>query len=115
MQIIGGIIPIDLEIVRSALTRRARRGLSITWEDLRLPPIEDGDLETLKININKINDRIKAVWQIRWDTDPHGRDTYRFIKEVGFSRERPWFRPPRAALYLITNYGSLNSSLFHRR
>lgn len=64
--------------------------------------------------IEKVEVWILNKWQSKWNLDTHGRETYKYIKNVGFTGDRRWFRPPRSQVYILTGYGSINSSLYKR-
>jgi len=36
-------------------------------------------------------------------------DTFEFIKDVNFAKERSWFKPSKELVYIITGYGPINS------
>lgn len=65
-------------------------------------------------DLQNIKKEIQREWQRRWNEDGHGRQTFRFMPEVSFAFERPWFAPSRFCTYAITGYGPINSTL-HKR
>lgn len=44
----------------------------------------------------------------------HGRHIYNFIKSVNFVKANIWFKPNRWCVYILTEYGSIRSSLYRR-
>lgn len=55
-------------------------------------------------------------WQVQWETEEHGRETYSYIYDMTFAHNnRKWFRPNRYATYLITGCGPINSTLCRRK
>lgn len=111
MQVLAGKLPLDLEIVRCGLRSKIRRNQFVNWRGYRY-----GDLEEIDVRMEeaKIDKEVMAEWQIRWETEGRGRDTYRFIRKVDFVRERKWFRPCRELVYLITGYGPIRATLYRR-
>lgn len=68
----------------------------------------------LKDEIQKIKDKITHEWQTRWHNDPHGRRTYKFIKDVNYTSRHKWFIPGRYLVYILTGYGPINETLYKR-
>ncbi|KAK2574871.1 hypothetical protein KPH14_012976 [Odynerus spinipes] len=121
MQVIGGYLPLDLEVVKKGLESSVRLNRYVKWGDYEFYPIQNIDnlsLQEIK-NINNVEyDKIKEVvyktWQSYWETEVHGRDTYEYIKEVNFAAERKWFKPSKGCTYVITGYGPFKFTLWKR-
>lgn len=113
MQVISGIMPLDLEIVRQGLISSVKHNTTTNWNNYNFAPKEDINDIKLDEEITLINREMKIEWQERWDKDTHGRMTYNFIKTIDFAQNK-WFTPSRACTYIITGYGSINSTLFGR-
>jgi len=115
MQIISGCMPMGLEVIQKALLTKVRWMEPVIWETYRFTPEEDLQEGWLKKEKEKLEIALLNYWQQNWDTNEHGRITYRFIPSVRFFRENgKWFRPNRLCTYLITGYGSINKFLFER-
>lgn len=117
MQAIVGAKPMTLEIVEEALLKRVKRNLTTTWDSYEYR--EKGNeqfKQILKSEIEKVRAFITSKWQAQWESEAHGRETYRYIHDVTFAHNnRKWFRPNRYLTYLITGYGLINNTLRRRR
>lgn len=113
MQVIAGKPPLDLEIVKRGLTAKIKRKISVTWRQYEYNGEHDED-GYLDLKMESINNEIMIEWQRRWETETRGRDTYKFISDVNFVKERRWFKPARELVYIVTGYGSIKSSLNKR-
>ena len=80
MQVIAGAKPMHLEIVEEALLKRVKKNMSTTWDTYGYR--ERGDEEhkrMLKIEMEKIRAHITGKWQAQWESDDHGKETYKYI------------------------------------
>ena len=117
MQVVVGVKPMHLEIVEEALLKRAKRNLSTTWDSYEHREKEtEQHQRRLKEEIEKIKTYITGRWQAQWESEEHGRETYKYINDVTFvSNNKKWFKPNKETTYLITGYGPINSTLHRRR
>lgn len=114
MQVVSGTLPVELEIIRTALRRLSKRNMSVEWNGISINrSVQDDDM-TVAEKFDIIDNRISEIWQKEWDENSHGRDTYKFIRQVNFTDSRPWFRPSMRVVGIITGYGSIRSSLERR-
>lgn len=114
MQTIAGALPMDLVIVERGLKSMVRRNVAVNWNEYffnKKMIEEEFDIheEYLKISLT-----VRESWQDRWDGGEHGRQTYKFVKNVDFAIINKWFAPCRECVYLITGYGSIGSTLYRR-
>ena len=117
MQVIAGAKPMDLEVVEDALVKRVRRNLSTVWDTYSFieREMERFD-EIVHLEIEKIKEFTTQKWQSAWQAEAHGRLTYEFLKVTTFANiNKRWFRLNRFAVYLITGYGPINSTLYKRK
>ena len=116
LQTILGAKPMDLEIIEDALVKRTKRNLSTTWDTYTCMERETEQAqELLSSEIERIKAHIAENWQRRWETDVHGRETFKYIDKVNFvQNNNSWFKINRYATYLITGYGPINSTLNKR-
>lgn len=116
LQVLAGTLPLDLEIVRTAIRHRIRKNHPALWNNYRYIPVIGDDVRNLDGEFDNLEAELLRVWQARWDSESHGRTTYGFIRNVDFRYKdnRKWFRPTRHVTYLLTGYGAINHSLFLR-
>ena len=117
MQVIAGVKPMDLEVVKDALVKRVRRNLGTVWDtySFREKEMERFD-EIVHLEMEKIKGFTTHKWQSAWHSEAHGRQTYEFLQETTFANSnKRWFRLNRFAVYLITGYGPINSTLFKKK
>ena len=108
-------MPLDLEIVRAGINRKISKNHNVKWRNYEYNMIaETRNRDMIKSEIKRVEEKVRMEWQDRWEKGQHGgRDTFKFIKSVvGFDAARGWFNPSRLCTYVLTGYGSLNSSLY---
>ena len=114
LQIISGMKPLDLEIVERGIIYRVKHNMTTSWKNYSF---REKELIT-DINIagetERLRTEIERIWQDRWNTEIHGRDTYSFIKNVNFASENQWFNPSRHSVYVLTGYGPFKGTLYKR-
>lgn len=116
LQTILGVKPMDLEIVEDALIKRIRRNLNTKWESYTYMEREQDQFhEVISAEIAKVRAQVIKEWQIRWENEMHGRETFEYIKDVSFvGTNSRWFKINRFLTYIITGYGPINSTLNKR-
>lgn len=114
MQAIAGIAPLDLSIIEQGLKNKVRRNQTVTWANYTYIQQKLNGSINIREEFKKIEIEIKRAWQQRWMEDAHGRQTFRFIPSVEFASTNSWFKPNRECTYILTGYGSINSTLFRR-
>lgn len=109
LQVLMGVPPLDLEVIRRAIAFRIKRGLELNeWID------EGSRAFNLRERKELLQECVISRWQNRWDRSENGRLTNRFIKNVRFVGDRPDFKFSLGLGYLLTGHGSLNAFL-HKR
>ncbi|GJQ84513.1 hypothetical protein Trydic_g15413 [Trypoxylus dichotomus] len=76
LQVIAGILPMDLEVLRVAVEYCLRRGKTERLEEL---------LSARPTTKQQIREHIYDLWQRRWESSTKGRNVYRFLPDI---RER---------------------------
>lgn len=114
MQVIAGVQPLDLTVIERAIKYKVKRNQTMKWANYTFTEIEAGGYINIKDEYHKIEAEVRSVWQQRWIDETHGRHTFCFVPRVDFSFENEWFKPSREAMYLLTGYGLINSTLFKR-
>lgn len=115
MQVISGLLPADLEVVRSGIIRSISKGRNVTWRGFRCEmTLEDDSPQITLEDKKRVNSYVEGVWQEQWNLLDRGRETFKYLPEVNFTRDNPWFRPPRVVVQIITGYGRFRASLYRR-
>jgi len=111
--VIGGKLPLDLEIIKRGVIAKLRKNKSVAWKNYKFRRRDTND-DFLDYEARKLSKQIESEWQSRWLHESKGRETYSFINNVKFVDENIWFRPCRKVTYLITAYGPINATLYER-
>lgn len=112
MQVLLGVAPLDLEVVRVANAFRVRKGLPLA--DLGWLSNDAVAGKSTKECMGMLYDCMIERWQERWVNAENGRVTFRFIKNVSFMIENPEFNMGLMDGFFITGHGSFNSFLYDR-
>lgn len=83
MQVISGLLPADLEVIRLGIIRSMSKGRRVTWRDFCYETILDGDrpLQVTLEDKRRVNSYIEDIWQEQWNLLDKGRETYRYLPE----------------------------------
>lgn len=114
MQVISGLMPLDLEIIQQGLISSMKKNINVKWKNYSYEAKEDIINRDEEEEANLIKKEVEEEWQNRWTNDEHGRTTHQFIKEVTFAKQNSWFKPSKECTYILTGYGPINSTLFER-
>lgn len=112
MQVLMGVAPLDLEIIRRAIQFKIRRGIALLPCDVNF--CGSDSLPSVRECSDVLKERLLSVWQDRWDASERGRVTQRFIPSVRFAEEHPFFDPCLSLGFLLTGHGSMNGFLHER-
>lgn len=112
MQILAGVPPLDLEVIRMAIAFKLKRRETLSSTDWS----ECSDFGRLNRNELKISLArcVSSRWQSRWDNSEVGRVTFEFIPKVEQACDIGVFGFSLLAGFLLTGHGSLNAFL-HKR
>jgi hypothetical protein len=71
LQVLAGVLPLDLEVIRAAANWYVNRGLKFEFEDLRvqrIPPDcpDDMCLHLATLKRKAVKQRLITTWQTRW-------------------------------------------------
>ena len=112
LQVLLGVAPLDLEVIRRAIIFKIKKGLPLLGHDW----ISANDLANGDVRQNKalLDECLVSRWRTRWTDSTKGRVTYDFIRDADFVRERPDFGFGLSLGFILTGHGSLNAFL-HKR
>lgn len=111
LQVLMGAAPLDLEVIRSALSFKLKRGMRLLPCDWSIAGVESMSAADRKLCLREC---VMSRWQTRWNTSRNGRVTFRFISDVTFVGSNPDFGFGLFLGFLLTGHGSLNAFL-HKR
>lgn len=96
LQVIAGVLPLDLEIVRSAAEYWLRKGdLQKVQEALQHPAT----------NKNQIRKHIHTIWQNRWNESVKGRRLYNLLPDIQERLNMRHFSPSKGLIQFLTDHG----------
>jgi len=103
LQVLAGILPLDLELEARAAVER-----------LRSEEKESG-VATIVCRQRQVEawDNARHQWQTRWSVSTKGRWTERWFPSIETRLKRPWVKPNHYVTQLITGHGDFKASL-HR-
>ena len=112
MQVLLGVVPLDLEVMRRAIAFKLKRGIPLLQDDW----LHGTDVESMGEFQRKLMLKgcVLSSWQARWDNSEKGRVTYGYIRDVMFVGCSPDFGFDLSLGFLLTGHGSLNEFL-HKR
>jgi hypothetical protein len=102
VRVIGGIIPLDLEVDRRWVTTRVRLFGEHTWEGRKYTQVG------LKKGLQR---GIIEVWQERWETSTLGRWTAGWWGTVQARMEANWIQPAYYVSQFLGGHGDFNVKL----
>ncbi|KAH8322603.1 hypothetical protein KR074_010564 [Drosophila pseudoananassae] len=116
LQVLFGAVPLDLEIRRTAVSYKLKKGLPLLESEWLYREVLGGTVESSRPSEWKemLRGCVLSDWQVRWDGCENGRVTYEFIPDVSFVVDRPDFGFNLSAGFLLTGHGSLNAWLHSR-
>lgn len=109
LQVLVGVPPLDLEVIRRAVAFKMKRGLDMSADDW----VSDSDVNRLGVRERKVllEECVSNRWQCRWDGSTNGRVTYGYVRDVMFVAGCPDFGFGLYLGYLLTGHGSMNEYL----
>ena len=112
LQVLLGVAPLDLEVIRRGIIFKIKKGLPLLVHDwLSASDLANGEIRHSKALLDEC---LVSRWRTRWTNSDKGRVTYEFIRDADFVRERPDFGFGLSLGFLLTGHGSLNAFL-HKR
>jgi hypothetical protein len=86
LQVLAGVLPLDLAILKAAAAWHIRKGRVFRDGDFRVasPSIQEGRLAKALagIQMRGVRDHVMSKWQERWRVSTKGRTTYTSFPEV---------------------------------
>ena len=117
LQVLAGVLPLDLDIIRSVGHWHIKRGLQFSHGDLRVEPLPDDCANDLRHyltaqRIKFLDQELLRVWQERWDRSTKGRTTYAWMPQTKLATKRErWRDHGRSVTCFITGHGPFNERL----
>ena len=112
LQVLLGVAPLDLEVIRRAIAFKIKKGLPLLEHDwFSASDLTNGDFRQNKA---LLEEGLISRWRTRWTNSDKGRVTYEFIRDADFVRQRPDFGFGLSLGFILTGHGSLNAFL-HKR
>ena len=112
LQVLLGVAPLDLEVIRRGIIFKIKKGLPLLVHDwLSASDLVSGDIRQNKALLDEC---LVSRWRTRWTNSDKGRVTYEFIRDADFVRQRPDFGFGLSLGFILTGHGSLNAFL-HKR
>lgn len=112
LQVLAGAIPWDLEVIRSGIGYKLRKGIPLLPTDW-LHDTDTGSM-THDERMARLLECALAEWQTRWEQSEKGRVTFRFMASVKHVVDDPTFVFSLRLGFLITGHGSLGRFLRDR-
>lgn len=113
LMVIAGVPPLDLLLSERVATYSLKKNKKISHGSLLL----DGPDSLERDEINKLNARIKRetniMWQIKWDTSPKTRLTYRYVPDIGRKINASWLLLNHYVVQMLTGHGDFNQKLYN--
>jgi hypothetical protein len=112
MQVLMGVLPWDLEVMKRAIAYKLRKNVCMNDIDV----LNDREVEEngVKVCMKLVEDRLMNEWQNRWNACEKGRVTFENIRNVRHVRKKELFDPGVYLYFLLTGHGSLNEYLKRR-
>ncbi|CAB0043779.1 unnamed protein product [Trichogramma brassicae] len=106
LQVMCGVLPLDLEIKRRFLIGKVKRG----------EPFEVGDVnieanQNHKDAIAKVEKALIRIWQGRWEESENGCTTFEYYPDVGTRLEAKWTRFDYFSSQFVSGHGDFNARL----
>uniref|UniRef100_A0A224XYK6 Putative reverse transcriptase n=1 Tax=Panstrongylus lignarius TaxID=156445 RepID=A0A224XYK6_9HEMI len=119
LQVLMGCLPLDLEVVRSALRYFLRRGKTTSLGGLSLQPLPEGEVQS-DFRIWLLNERKKKLddddllvqWKCRWTFSQKGRTTYKFLPDATMGRRIVPTDFSNAVSRLVTGHGQIKGKWY---
>lgn len=112
LQVLLGVAPLDLVVIRRAIAFKVGRGLPLLGHDwISADGLVGMDMREI---VTVLDTRMVSEWKIRWENSNNGRVTYGFMRDPTFVSEHPDFGFGLHLGFLLTGHGSLNAFLHQR-
>lgn len=105
MQVVAGVLPMDLEVFLKAAEYWLRKGDFDKIEELVNRRTE---------NKKQMKDRILEMWQERWDQSPNGRRLHRLLPRVSDRLKMKYLNPSKGLVQFLTGHGPYAQYLYDR-
>lgn len=113
LQVLLGVAPLDLEVIRRAIAFKVKKGLPLLAHDWLSAQDLVGATDSRQIKA-LLWERLVSAWNARWASSEKGRVTYEFIRDASFVVSRPGFGFSLGLGFLLTGHGSMNAFLHSR-
>ena len=102
LQVILGVLPMDLEVLQRA---------ALYWARNNNPNRVHALIDKRTIHRQEIKTQIMDIWQNRWDTSERGRRTYDLLPNVRERMHLKHFNPSQGLIHYIVGHGPYNTYL----
>lgn len=116
LHVLAGVLPADLQVVRTGLIWAVKRGWAVTWKEIEISAenvlLDNQQRGSEKlIKLREVEEGILKEWQRRWDSEEKGRMTYKFIREVGTVRDNSWISTSYKVTSFLSGHGFFRANL----
>jgi hypothetical protein len=117
LQVLAGVLPLDLEVIRAAANWHVKRGLEFQLEDLRVQRIPPDCPDDMRLRLassmrKAVEQWLMTTWQTRWYSSEKGRTTFSWIQRVRLPVSAGWGDFSREVICLLTGHGHFNKMVF---
>ena len=111
-QILAGVPPLDLELIRMGINYKLNRGLELSSTDWE----ECSEFRRLNLRDRKesLRNCVITRWQRRWEDSIRGRATFEFLPRVVDALKCCFQKLDLHMCFLLTGHGSLNAFLHQK-
>lgn len=102
VRVIGGLVPLDLEVEKRWVSKWVKLKGEISWE---------GNIYKRIGLKGKIQKGVIEIWQKRWETSTSGRWTFRWWENVKGRLEAGWIQPAYHVTQILGGHGDFKGKL----
>jgi hypothetical protein len=116
LQVLAGVLPLDLEVIRAAANWYVKRDLEFQFEDLRVEQIPPNCPDDMRLHLassmrKAVKQWLMTTWQTRWYSSEKDRTTFSWISRVRLALSSGWRDLSREVTCLLTGDGHFNKRL----
>lgn len=117
VQVIAGVLPIQLEAEKRMKAYYIRKGITFEIENWYYRPIEDGgspdgwNKGAQKEAKERVFNSLLNRWQTEWETSIKGRATFAFFPDIRRRLQKTWIIVNHYTSQLLTGHGNFRAKL----